>query len=340
MQTKFIERYFFFGLLLATLVFTFLIFRPFWIVLVLGICFAIVLYPVYVWLTDRKLPSWLASFLTVLLFVIVFCGPLLGIGALVFNQSQNVYQVVVQDRGTEPLMQSIDKSVNKILPPGISFNVHEKATSFVSYLSDNVAKIFSTAVSAFFSFALMLFIIFYFLKDGTRWRESVILLSPLADKDDEKIILKLTLAVNAVMKGSLFIALVQGILMGVGLWIFNVPNPALWGVVAAVCSLIPTFGTAFVSVPAIIFLFVAGDTTSAIGLLVWSVILVGTIDNLLTPIVLGGQTNISPLLILFSVLGGIAFLGPVGILIGPLTISLLYTLISIYKDEFKQTAIL
>lgn len=340
MQTKVVEKYFFFGLLLTAFIFAFFIFQPFWLVLVLGVSFAIVLYPIYSWFTGRKLPGWLASMLTVLLFLILLCGPLLTMGVLVFNQSENVYRAVIQGGGAGEFMQSIDSAVNKILPPGIYFDSGEKVSDFISYLSGNIAKIFSSAVSAFFSFVLMLFIIFYFLKDGERWKKSVVSLSPLPDQDDEKIISKLALAVNAVMKGYLLIALAQGLLMGMGLWIFGVPNPALWGVVAAVASLIPTFGTAFVSVPAIIFLFITGNTAYALGLLAWSVVMVGTIDNLLTPLVVGGKTNISPLLVLFSVLGGISLLGPVGILIGPLTVSLLYTLISIYRDEFRQSTTL
>ena len=91
---------------------------------------------------------------------------------------------------------------------------------------------------------------------------------------------------------------------------------------------------------AVIFLFATGQTIPAIGLLIWAVILVGTVDNLLNPMLISKKIKISPFLILFSVLGGISLLGPIGILIGPLAISLLYTLISIYRNEFKQNAIL
>lgn len=337
MQTKIIERYFFFGLLFATLLFTFLIFRPFWIVLVLGISFSIVLYPIYEWLNYKKLPSWLSAFFTVCLFTIVLCGPLLAVGIMVFNQSEDVYHLIVNNRDTGPFINSIGNSINKILPEGIVFDINEKATEFISYISKNIANIFSTTISAFFSFLLMLLIIFHFLKDGARWKKTIIILSPLPDKDDERIIAKLTQAVNGVMKGSLLIALTQGVLLGFGFWLFGIPNGALWGVVAAVLSLIPTFGTALVSVPAIILLYIIGNTTSAIGLLIWSVIVVGMIDNFLSPLVVGRSINIPSLLILFSVLGGISLLGPVGILVGPLTVSLLYTLISIYRNEFKQT---
>ncbi len=335
MQAKSVERYFFLGLLLVTLVFTFFIFRPFWVVLILGLCFAIVLHPIYAWMTHKKLARWASAFLTVCLFTIIVCGPLLGIGTLVFNQSEDVYYAVVQGGQTGEFVDSIGTSINSVLPKEANIDLGAKAKDFITYLSDNIASIFTATLSAFFSFILMLLIIFYLLKDGAEWKKSIVSLSPLEDTYDEKIIAQLVFTVNAVIKGYMFIALAQGVLMGLGLWIFHVPNPALWGVVAAVMSLIPTVGTAIVSVPAIIFLFATGDTTAAIGMLVWAVLVVGMIDNFLSPVIVGKKINISPLLILFSVLGGISFLGPVGVLVGPLTVSFLYTLIAIYKNGIK-----
>ncbi len=336
MQTKVLEKYFFLGLLLATLVFTFFIFRPFWMVLVLGVSFAIVLYPAFKWINLKLIPNRpLASLFTVLLFSIILCGPLLAVGTIVFKQSENVYRLVMQSGGEQPIMTAINDAVNKILPSEITFDINQKATHFVSYVSGNIANIFSATLSTFFSFILMLLIIFYLLKDGPEWKKALMAFSPLGDENDAKIINRLILSINGVIKGSLFIALVQGALLGFGFWIFNVPNGALWGVVAAVMSLIPTFGTALISIPAIVFLFVIGDTASAIGLLAWSVVLVGLVDNFLGPIVVGKKINVPSIFILFSVLGGISLLGPVGILVGPLTVSLLDALIVICKNDFK-----
>ncbi len=334
------EKYFFFGLLLTTLVFTFMIFRPFWVVLVLGACFSIVLYPIYEWLRTRKLPSWLSSILTVLFFTILVCGPLLGLAVLVFNQSEDVFYVVVDTNSLSPFLEKVEATVNEILPEGVDLNVKEKSAEFIAYIANNIANIFTTTLSAFFSFALMLLIIFYFLKDGARWKRYIVFLSPLSDRDDEKIISRLILSVNSVIKGTMLIALIQGLLMGLGLWIFNIPHPALWGTVAAVASLLPTIGTALVSVPAIMFLLSTGDTGNGVGLIIWSTMIVGMIDNFLSPMIVGSSMNIPPLLILFSVLGGIAFLGPVGILVGPLTVSFLYTLITIYRNEFRKNEVL
>jgi len=131
------------------------------------------------------------------------------------------------------------------------------------------------------------------------------------------------------------IAFIQGILMGIGLAIFHVPNPAIWAVIAGIAAIIPPLGTAVVSVPAVIFLFVTGHIGLAIGFLIWAILIVGTGDNVLKPYIVGKKIDVPSFLILFSVLGGIAFLGPVGILIGPLAVSMLYTLTEIYQNEFK-----
>lgn len=336
MQTKFIERYFFFGILFITIIFTFFIFQPFWIVLVLGASFAVILYPIYDWLKKMKLPNWLSSLISVLFLTILILGPLFGIGILVFNQSQNVYNFILNSGNAGSFVSSFEEQINSVLPASMSLDANKLISGFVSSISSNVAKIFTSTLTTFFSFILMLLTIFYFLKDGEKWKRFFILLSPLKDTDDHKIIKKLGQTISGVINGYLFIALLQGALMGIGLAIFNVPNPALWAVLAGIASLIPTFGTALVSVPAMIFLFMTGHTGGAIGLLIWSVALVGMIDNLLSPMIVGRKINIPEIVILFSVLGGIALLGPVGILIGPLTVSLLYTLISMYRNEFQE----
>ena len=111
------------------------------------------------------------------------------------------------------------------------------------------------------------------------------------------------------------------------------PNPALWGVIAGLASFIPNLGTSVVSIPAILFLYFTGMPLHALGLLIWSMFLVGTIDNILSPYIISKDTEIPSIFMLFSILGGISLMGTIGILIGPLTLSLLYSLVSIYRKE-------
>ncbi len=336
MQTKIIERYFFFGLLLATLLFTFMIFRPFWIVLVLGASFAIVLYPIYLWLMKIRFPNWLASLFTVAIFSIVVCGPLLGIGALVFNQSQDVYQKAVTSGNTGPFINTINTKIDRLLPPGINFDVNQKITSFFSYVSSNIANIFTNTLSAFFSFILMLLIIFFLLKNGEKSKQALIRLSPLSEENNEKLIVGFTEGVNGIMRGALLMAVFQGAYVGLGFFVFGIPNAALWGVVAGICSLIPPIGATLVSLPGIIFLYATGHTAGAVALFVWAIIVLAIVDTFLRPLLVGKKIDVPSILILFSILGGLALLGPVGILVGPLSVSLLHTLILIYRNEFKD----
>ncbi len=336
MQTKPIERYFFFILLILTIILTFYIFKPFWIILVLGASLAIALYPVYEWLKRRKLPGWLSSFLTVFISMILICVPLFGVGILVFNQSQNLYQLVTSGGNTGPFMDSITTAINNILPTGINFDLNQKAAEFVSFLTANIANIFSTTLSTIFSFVLLLIAVFYFLKDGENMKNSLMKLSPLSHDYDQKIVNRLSQTINGVFRGSILTTIIQGVALGIGLSIFNVPNPALWAVVGAIASFVPIVGTALVTVPAVFFLFITGHLIGSIGLAIWAIIAVGLIDNFISPLIYSSKIKIPSFIILFAVLGGLAVLGPVGILIGPLTVSLLYTLISIYKNEFKQ----
>ena len=335
MQPKTIEKYFFFSLLSITLIFAFFIFRPFWIVLVLGASFSIVLYPIYKWFKKYKSPNWLAALFSLLFFIIVLCIPLFAIGSIVFNQSQNLYHSVIGNGNVTPFVNSLGTKINQYLPNGVSFDINQKITTFVSFITDNIANIFSTTVSTIFSFILLLLTIFYLLKDGEAWKETLLSLSPLSSSADEKILTKLSHTINGVLKGYLLIAFIQGTLMGVGMTLFHIPNPAIWAVIAGIAAIIPPLGTAVVSVPAVLFLFFTGHVGLAIGFLIWAILIVGTGDNVLNPYIVGRRIDVPPFLILFSVLGGISLLGPVGILIGPLTVSLIYTLTEIYQKEFK-----
>lgn len=333
MKSKGAEKWFFFGLLFLTFFLVVLIFRPFLAVLIVGASFAVVLHPLFEWLQAKKVPSTIAAFLVVVLFAGALGIPLIGIGTLVFHQSQDVYRELVDGQGAVAFIDSITTSLERILPGEVSLDIRERASDAISLVTRNLSTVFTSTLSTLLAIVLMFISLFYFLKDGPRWVRDIVSFSPLPDRDDEKILRKLALSIDGVLKGYLLIAVIQGFLMGVGLALFGVPNPALWGLVAMIASLLPTIGTALVSIPAIIFLLSMGETWAAVGLMVWSAFFVGAIDNFLSPLVIGSKIHVPPLFILFAVLGGIAFFGPVGLLIGPLAVSLLYTLISIYKTE-------
>lgn len=338
MHTSSSEKYFLFALISIIIVLTVAIFFPFLTVVVMAAAFSVVLDPVYRWLKKNvtRNISWMASVITVIMFLILLCAPLFTIGTLVFNQTQDVYNSISESKGTNTFTQSIDIAVNKFMPNGVGFDTQGKITEVVSFLSGHITGFFTSTLKTVLMFILMIFAIFYLLKDGDEWKNGLIKILPLSAENVKKILSKLGNSINSILRGYFFIAIIQGLSVGVGFALFNVPNAALWGVVASIASFIPTIGTSIVCLPAIIFLYYTGMELQALGLLIWSVVLVGLVDNAIAPFLISKNSEISSIFILFSILGALVLVGPVGILIGPLCLTLLYTLVSIYRKDIKD----
>ncbi len=334
MENKNTEKYFLVGLLLASGIFAVLLFQPFLAVLVIGASVAIIFNPLFRWLNthitgDRH---WISALIIVVIFTILVCGPVLAMGAIILEQIRNSYGVILSNGNFDPFLAKMNVTVNNILPKGISIDIADKFSSLLTLLTENLSRIFTSTLNTVFSFLLVLLTVFYFSKDEALWKENILKLSPLSNEKNIKIMTKVVSSIKAIIGGYLFIGLIQGVLMSAGLWLFGVPNSAIWGTLAAVASMVPTVGTAFVSIPAVVYLFATGQTTFAIGFALWAGFLVGTIDNFLSPLIVGKRVDVPPLLILFSLLGGVALLGPIGILVGPLAISFFYIVVGVYRD--------
>lgn len=330
------EKYFFFFLLAIVIAITFLIFRPFLIVIVLAICFAVAISPLQKFFLKRFTKNkGLSAFLTTLIFVFLVVFPLFSIGFLVYKQSNALFLNGGQ-HPINPVTDTISGFIENVLPDNIVLNTNEIAQNFVSSISKNLANIFTSTLSTILSIILMFLSIFFFLKDGDVWKKFLIKLSPMSDDYDVVILKELRSTINGVVKGYLLIALVQGILMGVGLTIFGVNNAALWGLAGGIAGLVPAIGTTIVAVPIIIYLYASGNIPSAVGFAIWSATIVGLVDNFLHLVVTAKKVSLPPLVILFSVLGGISFFGPAGIIVGPLCVSLLHSLLVLYKKHFRS----
>ncbi len=338
METSKTEKNFLFALLAVILLLTLIILYPFLTVLIISAAIAVVISPVYLWIKKyvTKNRSSLASFITLALFLILLCVPLFFMGVVIFDQAQNAYQFISQSGSTSIFIHRLDTSINNIMPEGFTFDTYGKVSELTTFLSGNIGNFFTSTFNTFTMSFLSIFTMFFMLKDGEAWREGFIKLLPLSEKNSKEILSDLKKSINRIIKGSLFIAVMQGLLSAVGLWIFGVPNPAFWGVVAGIASFLPIFGTSLVSIPAILFLYFNGMQLQALGLLIWSATLVGMIDNVISPYVISRNTEVPSIFMLFAILGGIAVIGPLGIIIGPLVLSLLYNLVSIYRKEVKN----
>ena len=288
----------------------------------------------------------LAALATVVLTSIIVLVPVIFLTSSALNDAQQLYASFTSADG-QSRIQSILHNLGPQLEqyiPGSEAKLAEFVASADQYAKlgltwviQHVGVAFSGITALFLDLFLFFFALYYLLRDGVRLKQHIVKISPLADRDDIRIFERLEVAVNSVVKGRIVVAMAQGILTGAGFALFGVPNAVFWGVVGAIASLLPPFGTALIIVPAVGFLAMEGQTGAAIGLALWGGIAVGLIDNVLSPKLMSRGTQLHPLLVLLSVLGGLVFFGPIGIFLGPLTMSLLVMLLSLYGDLSKGT---
>ncbi len=335
-----IQQYFFLILFIGAILLMFYLIRPFLSSLVLAVSLAAVFRPIYRRLLQNvKGRKGIAAFLTIFIIVIVVLIPLILLGGLLLSEASTLYASLTLNGGSfGTLTHSIDSTEVYLQQfiPGISINVAHAAQYGLSWTLQHLNTFFSGFLNVLLGTFITLISLFYILKDGGRLKQNFILLSPLRNSYDEQIIEKISAAINSVIKGSLMIALVQGIIAALGMWLFGVGNPILLGALATVASLIPGLGTAVIVIPAILYLFFSGHTGSAIGLIVWGLAVVGLVDNFLNPYLLNRGMKLHPLFILISVLGGISLFGPIGFLLGPIILAFFFALLDIYPLIIKQ----
>lgn len=328
--------------LVAAFILAIFIFRPFIYALILAVIFAVVFQPVY-----RKILKLfgqyprIAALLATILVVIFILAPVALLGFQIFKEARQLYFSLAANGGQETILNIFRNAANKIqhLVPetkdfSLSFDQYVKQGA--TWLVQNLGAIFSNFAKMIVSSFIFLMAFYYLLKDGEKLKKTIMDISPLSDTDNETIFSKLELAINSVVRGNLVIALVQGVSTAAGFTIFGVPNAVLWGMIAAITALIPGIGTSLVIIPAIAYLFLIGQTISAFGLIVWGVLAVGLIDDFLGPKIVGRGIKLHPLLVILAVLGGIALFGPMGFLLGPLSLSLFFTLLDIYFYLLKK----
>ncbi|MFZ2556193.1 MAG: AI-2E family transporter, partial [Minisyncoccia bacterium] len=291
----------------------------------------------------HSIPRWpsAAALLTVLISVVGILAPISLIGTQIGIESSRLYTQLSND-DTRAQIQSAARNLEDVIGNRIpaargftedfSSNISTYAQAALQWVVQNLGTAASGIATVALKFFLFFIALYYLLRDGKKLKEKVIELSPLRDTYDESIFDKLELAVNSVIKGNLTIALIQGTLTAIGFTIFGVPNAVLWGTVTAIAALIPGLGTGLVFIPTILFMYFSGNEGSALGLAIWGIVAVGMIDNFLGPQLIGRGVNLHPLLVLLSVLGGLALFGPIGIFLGPLSISLLFAFLSIYAE--------
>lgn len=333
---------FFFGLIIILGLAILYLFKPFFYPIFWAAIIAIMFYSVYQWLLKYLHFKTLCSLLTIIIVVAIIIIPLTILSTLVINQSISLYQnvsqgeLIVQVKGVSKWLE------NTPAAPYLEeirnyWNLHAQsfAKTVSIFLLENLKNFTQNSLEFLGLFFLMLYTLFYFFKDGPRMLKRLMHLSPLGDEYEQMIFHRFTSTARATLKGTLFVGAIQGILGGILFYITGIQGSVVWGVIMAVASIIPALGTGIIWLPAGIIMLATGNVWQGITILIVGLAVIGTIDNLLRPKVVGRDIEMHPLLVLFSTLGGIIFFGISGIIIGPVIAALFLAIITIYEHHYK-----
>ena len=327
-------------LFLFFIVLSFLIVKSLLIPIVLGAILALIVNPLYQLLT-KKMNKTLAAFLICILVLIIILAPgaflvkslvkesyliyisvkqKLALG--VFNDCENYFCNWIEELSSRPEFSEQVKNITRIVTNGVI----TKGSNLLVSLPRAIIHLF-----------VIFFTLFYFLKDGEKFKEEIQRFIGLNNKAYNYVLMRLKKILSGVLFGYLLVAFIQGAFGALGFFIFGLPSPLFWGVVMGLFALVPMIGTGAIWLPASLFLLLDGVFQNSnplifkgIGLLIYSIIFISSSDNLLRPKLMSGAADVHPIVILLGIIGGIALFGIVGVLIGPLVLALTIVLLEIF----------
>ena len=313
---------------------------------------ALVVYPIHerILRRIRDRPN-VAAGLTTATVVLIVVLPALAAGWVAVRQSSKLVPVAsawLEERGYEGGMPTAE-----MFPPRLrelwnsaSVPLRERGVDPKQWLiqgieevSGSIAGLAKSALKnvLFFLFQLgvLIFSLFFLLRDGAKVFRRAVELVPLPEEHKTSLVARLYTTVTAVLRGIFVVASVQGLLAAIGYFLFGVPFAVLLGAVTAFFAPIPILGTGVVWIPVALGLLVSGAHHQAFAVSLWSIFIVGTLDNLLRPILIGAEAKLPILLLFFGMLGGLQVYGFAGIVVGPVVVALFLALADIYRREYR-----
>lgn len=336
---RIVEYVFFFGFMAVVGYLVWKIINPFVSALALAAIIVTICYPLHLKILKR-VPGknkTLAALSTTLIVLLIIIFPVVIITSALVNEAVSVYKIANAEQiGYEETLQNFEVQVRNYIP-GFELNVTEYLKQTTSWLAGSLGAFFAGTASTLFLFFISMIGSFYFFRDGKTFTKKLITISPLPDDQDELILKRLAVSVRSVATGTILVALIQGVLTALGLWgIAGFERFVLWGTIASFGALIPGVGTTIVFAPAIVYLLITGAYLKALGILIWAALAVGLIDNFLGPHLMSRGNALHPFIILLAVLGGIAFFGPIGFVVGPVIVSLFMVLLELYSIHISK----
>jgi len=325
------------SILLASAIFilTAVILKPVIMSIVLGILLGYIIYPLYV-LTHKKIKNEnLAALLVCLTLSALIIVPILVFFNSLVTQIVNLYWVL-QNFNLANILGTMFPSFLENLSQQLTATINSFIPTLLSGALTTLTNIILNSPVYLLKFFVVIFVFFFTLRDGERIVEYIQSLSPLNKETEKQFFSHFRDITYSVLVGQIVIGILQGIVAGIGYFIFGVPNAVILTLVTILVGIIPMIGPWLVWVPVDFYLFSIGETNAGIGLLIYGLFIVSWLDNLLRPIIVSRRTKINSAIIIIGIIGGMMVFGVVGLVLGPLILAYAILILELYRKT-KET---
>lgn len=309
---------------------------PFLPALVWALALAVLFTPLQVWLETKLKYASLAALMSVLTISSLVIVPALFVGQQLAIQAVSGAQLIETKvesgewrrlLNTQPSLSPIIEKIEQ------QINLPETVKTFTLWVSNSAGSLIKGSIFQLIGFIITIYLLFFFLRDRQSAKQHLSNFLPLSIKQSQQIFKQIGDTIHAIVYGTLAVAAVQGCLGGLMFWWLGLPAPLLWGLMMGFLAIVPILGSSIIWLPAALFLALEGNWLQATILVLWSMLVVGTIDNLLRPIFVGNRLKQHTLLVFMSLVGGLILFGSSGLILGPIVLAITIFLISIWAVE-------
>jgi len=344
-------KYLFIVIFLTIIYLAYILIKPFISVILTSVLLAYIFYPLYKLIYKKTKRESFSALTTSILVVLIVSLPFAYIIAGIANEANQVLVKSRQSISSGELFD-VDCSPDKIfckIPnklkeylsnPETRLQIQEGIKQITTFVIKKTSNFLLSLPRFILDVFLVIFLMFYIFKEGNSIAIRTGKILPIQSHYRSDIIKKINDSVYAILFGSIIVAVIQGVLAAIGYYLVGFESVILWGIMTILFALVPFIGTAIIWGPAGLYLLINGLIISdssmigkGIGLLIYGVIIVSSVDNILKPKLIGDKAGIHPAFILLGVIGGLALFGVIGLLIGPLVFALLLTFLDIYEKE-------
>lgn len=320
------------GILLALLIISFFVIRPFILAVLSGMVLAYFLMKPYKMLNKVIKKPAISAVIVCLVVILLMAVAVYFIAQITIKEAFNLYlNIQKADIYTfiNNLLSNFFQSPD--LSRQITVTIQQGITSLTSSFMNQVGALLINAPTIILEFFVAFFTAYYFLKEGHRVKDYLLEILPFGPTINEKLIKRSQEVTYATIYGQVVVGIIQGATAGIGFYIFGAPSPLFFGLIAILFSIIPHVGPAFVWVPVSLFMIAMGNTTMGLLLLLFGIIVVSWVDNVIRPYIVARKGKINSLIALIGILGGLVVMGPIGIVVGPLVLEYLLIFIELYR---------